>query len=45
VRFYIDTRGCPKNTVDSEALDQALRGAGHVPVDRAAAADVMIVNT
>ncbi|MGI8914131.1 MAG: 30S ribosomal protein S12 methylthiotransferase RimO [Chloroflexota bacterium] len=45
MRFYIDTRGCPKNTVDSEALDQALRGAGHVPVDRAAAADVMIVNT
>jgi ribosomal protein S12 methylthiotransferase len=45
VRFYIDTRGCPKNTVDSEALDQALRGAGHVPVDRASAADVMIVNT
>jgi ribosomal protein S12 methylthiotransferase len=45
VRFYIDTRGCPKNTVDSEALDQALRLAGHLPVDRAAAADVMIVNT
>ncbi len=45
MRFYIDTRGCPKNTVDSEALDQALRGAGHVPVDRASAADVMIVNT
>jgi ribosomal protein S12 methylthiotransferase len=45
VRFYIDTRGCPKNTVDSEALDQALRGAGHIPVDRASAADVMIVNT
>jgi ribosomal protein S12 methylthiotransferase len=45
VRFYIDTRGCAKNTVDSEALDQALRAAGHVPVDRAAAADVMIVNT
>lgn len=45
MRFYIDTRGCPKNTVDSEALDQALRGAGHVPVDRAGAADVMIVNT
>lgn len=45
MRFYIDTRGCPKNTVDSEALDQALRDAGHVPVDRAGAADVMIVNT
>jgi ribosomal protein S12 methylthiotransferase len=45
VYFYIDTRGCPKNTVDSEALDQALRGVGHVPVDRAADADVMIVNT
>jgi ribosomal protein S12 methylthiotransferase len=45
VRFYIDTRGCPKNTVDSEALDQALRGAGHLPVQSAGAADVLIVNT
>jgi len=45
VRFYIDTRGCAKNTVDSEALNSALRQAGHVPVDTPASADVMIVNT
>jgi ribosomal protein S12 methylthiotransferase len=45
MRFYIDTRGCPKNTVDSEALDQAMRQAGHVAVTQPAAADVLIVNT
>ena len=45
VRFYIDTRGCPKNTVDSEALQAALQAAGHAPVNSPAAADVLIVNT
>ncbi|MCL5946975.1 MAG: 30S ribosomal protein S12 methylthiotransferase RimO [Chloroflexi bacterium] len=45
VRFYIDTRGCPKNTVDSEALQAVLQAAGHAPVNSPAAADVLIVNT
>ncbi|MCL4509186.1 MAG: 30S ribosomal protein S12 methylthiotransferase RimO [Chloroflexi bacterium] len=45
VRFFIDTRGCPKNTVDSEALEQALRSAGHTAVSHPHSADVVIVNT
>ncbi len=45
MRFYLDTLGCQKNTVDSEALRQALIIAGHRAVTTPDQAEVMIVNT
>lgn len=45
MRFFITTLGCPKNTVDSEMMGELLRRAGHVPVDAARRADVIVVNT
>jgi ribosomal protein S12 methylthiotransferase len=45
MRFYIESLGCPKNTVDSEMMAELLRSAGHVPVAQPRQADVLIVNT
>ncbi len=45
MRFYIDTLGCQKNTVDSEALHSSLLAAGHCVASSAEDADVMVVNT
>jgi len=45
MRFFITTLGCPKNTVDSEMMGELLRRAGHVLVDAARRADVIVVNT
>lgn len=45
MRFYIETLGCQKNTVDSEALRASLVEAGHEPVESPALAEVSIVNT
>lgn len=45
MRFHIETLGCQKNTVDSEALHAALVEAGHEPVGAPTLADVTIVNT
>ena len=45
VAYHLVTLGCPKNVVDSERLESLLRDAGHVPVDRPSAADLLIVNT
>lgn len=45
MRFHLLTLGCPKNVVDSEGMTRLLMQAGHVPVDRPARADVLIVNT
>jgi ribosomal protein S12 methylthiotransferase len=45
VAYHLVTLGCPKNIVDSENLDSLMRQAGHVPVDRPSAADIIIVNT
>ncbi|MBR2001801.1 MAG: 30S ribosomal protein S12 methylthiotransferase RimO [Firmicutes bacterium] len=45
LKFYINTLGCEKNTVDSEGATGILMRAGHEPVDRPSQADVIIVNT
>lgn len=45
MRFYIETLGCPKNTVDSEMMAVLLAQAGHKAVMRPKRADVLIVNT
>jgi ribosomal protein S12 methylthiotransferase len=39
------TLGCPKNTVDSEAMMGLLRQRGYTLVDDAAGADVLVINT
>ncbi|PDW03017.1 30S ribosomal protein S12 methylthiotransferase RimO [Candidatus Viridilinea mediisalina] len=45
MKYHILTLGCPKNAVDSEAMDGLLAAAGHSPVAELAAADLIIVNT
>ena len=45
MKFYINTLGCEKNTVDSEGAAGILMRAGHEAVDHPADADVIIVNT
>lgn len=45
MKYHILTLGCPKNQVDSEGMDGILSAQGHTPVEDAAAADVVIVNT
>ncbi len=45
MRFYIESLGCPKNTVDAEMMAELLRAAGHLPVTQPRQADVLIVNT
>lgn len=45
VAYHLVTLGCPKNVVDSESFEAIMRGAGHVPVDRPSAADLLVVNT
>ncbi len=44
-RFYLLSLGCPKNTVDSEAVSTLLKDAGWRSVTRPTEADVLIVNT
>jgi len=44
-RFYVETLGCPKNAVDSEKVVASLLADGLVPVEDAAAADLVVVNT
>lgn len=44
-RFYLLTLGCPKNSVDSEAITELLAAAGYQAVTRPAGADYLIVNT
>jgi ribosomal protein S12 methylthiotransferase len=43
--YHLVTLGCPKNVVDSETFESIMRRAGHVPVDRPSAADLLVVNT
>jgi ribosomal protein S12 methylthiotransferase len=43
--FYVETLGCPKNQVDSDKLVGTLLADGLAPVDDAAAADLVVVNT
>ncbi|RKZ33120.1 30S ribosomal protein S12 methylthiotransferase RimO [bacterium] len=45
MRFYIRTVGCPKNEVDSLAIEGHLLLRGHKTVSSPDAADVVIVNT
>jgi ribosomal protein S12 methylthiotransferase len=43
--FYLVSLGCAKNTVDSESMASLLINAGYEPVERAADAGLLIVNT
>ena len=43
--YYLETLGCPKNQVDSDKLEGTLAADGLRPVDAAADADVVVVNT
>ncbi|MFM8626846.1 MAG: 30S ribosomal protein S12 methylthiotransferase RimO [Actinomycetota bacterium] len=44
-RYYIETLGCPKNTVDSEKIAGTLLADGLEPTDDPTKADVVVVNT
>jgi len=44
-KINITTLGCPKNQVDSEHLTKAFASQGFTPVDDAADADIILVNT
>ncbi|MGC9468785.1 MAG: 30S ribosomal protein S12 methylthiotransferase RimO [Anaerolineae bacterium] len=44
-RFYIESLGCPKNTVDANAMAVLLQRAGYAPTLDVDEADVVIVNT
>jgi len=44
-RFYLLSLGCPKNTVDAEAMGGLLEEAGLRKTERPDRADVLIVNT
>jgi len=44
-RFYLLSLGCPKNTVDTEAMNGLLEEAGWRQVEQPDRADVLIVNT
>ena len=44
-RFYLLSLGCPKNAVDSEAMQNLLEDAGWRCTERPDRADVLIVNT
>lgn len=43
--FHLISLGCSKNTVDSESMAQLLVNSGYEPEDKAARANVLIVNT
>jgi len=43
--FYLVSLGCAKNTVDSESMASLLQRSGYSPVEKPAAAELLIVNT
>lgn len=43
--FYLVSLGCAKNTVDSESMASLLQQSGYSPVEKPAAAELLIVNT
>src|SRR5437763_7103626 len=43
--FFIETLGCPKNSVDSDKLSGTLEADGMRPAATAADADLVVVNT
>lgn len=45
MRVAIDTHGCRLNRFESDAMAQALTGAGHVLVDEPAQAEVYVLNS
>ncbi|HZM15414.1 MAG TPA: 30S ribosomal protein S12 methylthiotransferase RimO [Candidatus Krumholzibacteria bacterium] len=45
LRVYLDSLGCAKNLVDSEATLGLLAAAGAAPVEDPAAAEILLVNT
>lgn len=45
MKVYIETLGCPKNTVDSHAMEALLFNGGHIVVNDPEEAEVLIVNT
>lgn len=45
MNVYIETLGCPKNTVDSESMESVLLKGGHRMAEDPDKADVLIVNT
>jgi ribosomal protein S12 methylthiotransferase len=44
-RYYLETLGCPKNTVDAQGIARLLAEAGYTGTPNSAEADVLIVNT
>ncbi len=45
MKVFIETLGCPKNSVDSESMAAVLAGEGHTMVSSPEEADVLVVNT
>jgi tRNA-2-methylthio-N6-dimethylallyladenosine synthase len=45
VNYYIWTIGCQMNVADSRRLASALEQLGHMPIDRAEDADIVVLNT
>jgi len=43
--YYIETYGCQMNVADTEVVSAVLSGAGYLPCDTPAEADVVLVNT
>ena len=44
-RFWVETLGCPKNSVDSDKVTGSLLADGYVPASSADSADLVVVNT
>lgn len=44
-KYYLATLGCPKNEVDSEAIEMDLLGAGLVGAEDVDSADLVIINS
>ncbi len=45
VKYYLESLGCPKNLVDAHGMSRLLKQMGYQPVEDAAQAQVLIVNT
>jgi len=44
-RFWVETLGCPKNSVDSDKVTGRLLADGYLPADAPTDADLVVVNT
>ncbi|HEX4902671.1 MAG TPA: 30S ribosomal protein S12 methylthiotransferase RimO [Acidimicrobiales bacterium] len=44
-RYWVETLGCPKNSVDSDKVTGRLLADGYLPADAPDAADLVVVNT